>query len=191
MVKNVYCYGRRGGVVIKYYYTDKQLKELVSHLVVLHTGNEQKNQHILDYFDKKKIKHKEKALKTGDYSFMIEACPELGFQKDTYFTDELCIERKNSIDELAGNIKEKDERFFKELNRMINIKNSYLLVENNRLDDIIEHSYNSQYNELAFIRRLLGVQKITNLYINFVKKENMGFMIYEICYSALMNHILK
>ena len=74
---------------------------------------------------------------------------------------------------------------------MINIKNSYLLVENNRLDDIIEHSYNSKYNELAFIRRLLGIQKTTNLYINFVKKENMGFMIYEICYSALMNSILK
>ena len=60
-------------------------------MVILHTTNEQKNQHILDYFDKKGIKHKAKALKTGDYTFMIEACPELGFIKDTYFTDELCI----------------------------------------------------------------------------------------------------
>lgn len=122
---------------------------------------------------------------------MIEACPELGFVRDTYFTDELCIERKNSIGELAGNIKENDERFFKELNRMINIKNTYLLIENNCVDDIIEHRYDSQYNELAFIRRILGIQKTANLYVNFVKKENMGFMIYEICYSALMNHILK
>lgn len=122
---------------------------------------------------------------------MIEACPELGFVRDTYFTDELCIERKKSIGELAGNIKEKDERFFKELNRMINIKNTYLLIENNCVDDIIEHRYDSQYNELAFIRRILRIQKTANLYVNFVKKENMGFMIYEICYSALMNHILK
>lgn len=122
---------------------------------------------------------------------MIEACPELGFVRDTYFTDELCIERKNSIGELAGNIKEKDERFFKELNRMINIKNTYLLIENNSLDDIIEHRYDSQYNELAFIRRMLGIQKTANLYVNFVKKENIGFLIYEICYSVLMNNILK
>ena len=143
-------------------------------MVILHTTNEQKNQHILDYFDKKEIKHKAKALKTGDYTFMIEACPELGFVKDTYFTDELCIERKNSIDELAGNIKEHDERFFKELNRMINIKTCYLLIENNKIDDIINHNYQSQYNELAFIRRLLGVQKISNFYLNFVQKENMG-----------------
>ena len=122
-------------------------------MVILHTTNEQKNQHILDYFDKKGIKHKAKALKTGDYTFMIEACPELGFVKDTYFTDELCIERKNSIDELAGNIKEHDERFFKELNRMINIKTCYLLIENNKIDDIINHNYQSQYNELAFIKQ--------------------------------------
>ena len=176
---------------MKYYYTDKQLKELISHIVILHTGNEQKNQHILDYFDKKKIKHKQKALKTGDYSFMIEACPELGFIKDTYFTDELCIERKNSVDELAGNIKEKDERFLKELNRMINIKHCYLLIEDDRVDDIIGHNYDSKYNELAFIRQFIAMQKKSNLYIHFIEKENMGFMIYEICYSALMNQILK
>lgn len=176
---------------IKYYYTEKQLKELVSHLIILHTSNEQKNQHILDYFDKKNIKHKSRALKTGDYSFMIEACPELGFVKDTYFTDELCIERKNSVDELAGNIKEHDERFFKELNRMINIKNCYILIEDNCLDDIINHNYRSEYNESAFLRRLIGVQKVSNFYLNFIKKENMGYMIYEICYSALMGQILK
>ena len=128
-------------------------------MVILHTGNEQKNQHILDYFDKKGIKHKKKALKTGDYSFMVEACAELGFMKDTYFTDELCIERKNSVDELAGNIKEHDERFFKELNRMINIKNCYLLIENSKIDDIIRHNYESKYNEAAFLRRILSVRK--------------------------------
>ena len=176
---------------MKHYYTEKQLKELVSHMVILHTGNEQKNQHILDYFDKKKIKHKEKALKTGDYSFMIEACPELGFVRDTYFTDELCIERKNSVSELAINIKEKNERFLKELNRMINIKNCYLLIENDSIDDIIEHNYESKYNELAFLRQFLGMQKRSDLYIYFVDKEHMGFMIYEICYSSLMNHILR
>lgn len=176
---------------MKHYYTEKQLKELVSHMVILHTGNEQKNQHILDYFDKKKIKHKEKALKTGDYSFMIEACPELGFVRDTYFTDELCIERKNSVSELAGNIKEKDERFFKELNRMINIKHCYLLIEDDSVNDIIEHNYESKYNELAFLRQFLGMQKRSDLYIYFVDKEHMGFMIYEICYSSLMNHILR
>lgn len=176
---------------MKYYYTEKQLKELVSHIVILHTGNEKKNKHILDYFDKKGIKHKEKALKTGDYSLMIEACPELGFIKDVYFTDELCIERKNGVDELAGNIKERDERFLKELNRMINIEHCYLLIEDDKLDDIIDHNYRSKYNELAFFRQFLKMQKRANLHIHFVDKDNMGFAIYEICYNALMDKILK
>ena len=72
--------------------------------------------------------YKTRALKTGDYSFMIKACPELGFQYDTYFVDELCIERKNSLSELAGNLSQKtdDNRIFKEFNRMINIERCLL-----------------------------------------------------------------
>lgn len=176
---------------IKNYYTEKQLKELLSHFIVIHDSAEKSNMHVLEYFDKKNIRHKERKLKTGDYNFMIESCPEMGFPIDTYFTDELCIERKSGLDEIAGNIKAHDERFFKELNRMINIQNCYLLVEDCRLDDIIEHNYQSEYNELAYLRRLLGVQRVSNFYMNFVKKENMGQMIYEICYGVLMSQIMK
>lgn len=112
----------------KYYYTDKKYKELISKLVILHDSREQTSSHILDYFDKHNIKHEKRALKTGDYSFKIEACPELGYPIDTYFTDELVIERKNSINEIAGNIAEKDDRFLKELNRMINVQDCYILI---------------------------------------------------------------
>lgn len=159
--------------------------------MILHDSREQTSDHILSYFDKKKIKHEKRALKTGDYSFKIEACPELGFAIDTYFTDELCIERKNSVSELAGNIADRDDRFLKELNRMINIQHNYILIEDDRLDDILEHNYRSKYNELAFIRTLLTTQKRSNFYLNFIKKENMGQMIYEICLSTLNGQILK
>ena len=137
---------------IKNYYTDKEYKELLKHMVILHSGAEQVNDHILEVFDKEKIKHKVKALKTGDYSFMIEACPELGFEREKYFTDELCIERKNSVSELANcfSNQKKDDRFMKELNRMINIDRVYLLVENDRLEDILNHNYRSKYNETSF-----------------------------------------
>ena len=74
---------------------------------------------------------------------------------------------------------------------MINIKHCYLLIEDDSVNDIIEHNYESKYNELAFLRQFLGMQKRSDLYIHFVNKEHMGFMIYEICYSSLMNHILR
>lgn len=176
---------------MKHYYTEKDLKELVSHIVILHAGNEQKNDHVLDYFESKGIKHKKKALRTGDYSFMIEKCPELGFARDTYFTDEIVVERKFGLKELAGNIAEKNERFLKEINRMINIDHVYLFIENDSLANLIEHRYDTKYNELAFLRQILAMQKKANIYINFVDKEHMGKMIYEVCYSCLMNHILK
>lgn len=167
------------------------LKELLDNLVVLVDTREQTNLKILEYFDKHNIKYKSKALKTGDYSFMIKKCPELGFLVDTYFTDELCIERKNSVSEIAGNMVEKDERFLKELNRMINIQDVYILIENDKLGDIIEHNYESKYNELSFLRTLLTTQKQCNFYLYFVEDKHMGQMIYEICRNSLMSKILK
>ena len=167
------------------------LKELLDNLVVLVDTREQTNSKILEYFDKHNIKYKSKALKTGDYSFMIKKCPELGFLVDTYFTDELCVERKNSVSEIAGNMVEKDERFLKELNRMINIQDVYILIENDKLGDIIEHNYESKYNELSFLRTLLTTQKQCNFYLYFVEDKYMGQMIYEICRNSLMSKILK
>jgi ERCC4-type nuclease len=176
---------------MKHYYTDKKYKDLISHMVILHDSREQTSNHILEYFDKHNIKHEKRALKTGDYSFKIEACPELGYLIDTYFTDELCIERKNGINEIAGNISEKDDRFLKEINRMINIQDCYILIEDDRIDGIIEHNYDTKLNELSLLRTLLTIQKRSNFYPNFVKKENMGKMIYEICLSSLNSKILK
>lgn len=162
-------------------------------MTILYSGLEQKNDHIIEVFEKEGISHKKKALKTGDYSFMIEACPELGFPRDTYFTDELSIERKNSVSELAGCFANQgsDDRFMKELNRMINIDRVYLLVENDRLEDILNHNYISKYNEVSFLRTMLTWQVRSGYYVYFVQKENMARMIYEICKNCLDSYILK
>lgn len=178
---------------MKRYYTDKEYKQLIKNMVILHAGNEQENAHIINEFDKQKILHKKKALKTGDYSFMVQSCPELGFLHDTYFIDELCIERKNSISELAGNLSSKsdDNRIFKEFNRMINIERSYLIIENDCLDDIYAKNYRSDYNPDSYIRTLLTWQARNNMHIYFVKKENMARTIYELCKNCLDSKILK
>ena len=178
---------------MKQYYTDKKYKELLSHLIVLVDTRDQTNQAITDWFDSNNIRWKTKALKTGDYGLMIESCPELGFQYDTYFTDELCIERKNSLSELAGNLAKNtdDNRIFKELNRMINIERVYLVIEDDCLDDIYEHNYNSEYNPDSYIRTLLTWQARNNMHVYFVKKENMARTIYELCKNCLDSKILK
>lgn len=178
---------------MKQYYTEKKYNELLSHMVILCDTKEQKNEHVIEYFKEKGIRYKEKALKTGDYSVMIEACPELGFLVDTYFTDDLAIERKNSVKELAGNLSNNqgDDRFMKELNRMINVSNAYLVIEKDRFDDIMEHNYDTKYNELSFLRTLLTWQKRSNFFLYFIKTENVGHFIYEVCKNCVDNAILK
>ena len=162
-------------------------------MVILCDSKDKKNEHILEEFDKQKIEYKTKSLKTGDYSFLIKAWPARGFQYDTYFTDELCIERKNSLSELAGNLAKNtdDNRIFKELNRMINIERVYLVIEDDCLDDIYEHNYNSEYNPDSYIRTLLTWQARNNMHVYFVKKENMARTIYELCKNCLDSKILK
>lgn len=162
-------------------------------MVILVDTRDKTNQAILDEFDRQGIKYRKKALKTGDYSFAIEECPELGFPYETLFVDEIIIERKNSLSELAGNFSSKtdDNRIFKELNRMINIERSYLVIENDSLDDLYAHNYKSEYNPDSFIRTLLTWQARNNMHIYFVNKDNMARMIYELCKNCLDSKILK
>lgn len=183
-------YGQ-GVKTIKYYYTDKQYKELLANLVIFVDTREQKNQHILDWFDANEVAYTSKALKTGDYSFMVKANPDLGFLRDTYFTNDLIIERKNSVEELAGNLSDKSDRIFKEFSRMQSIERCHILIENSSIDDVIEGNYRSNYNADSYLRTLLTLQKRCNFYLTFIEPEHTGKMIYEICKNTLDSKILK
>ena len=160
-------------------------------MVILLDTRENVNDHITKYFDSCGIVYENRLMKTGDYSFRINACPELGFPIDTYFTDELCIERKNSLSEISGNIVEDSGRIFMEFNRFINIPNVYLLIEEDSLDDIFAHKYKSKLNEIAFLRTILTWQKRNGMYVYFIKKANIGRLIFEICKNCLDESILK
>ena len=175
---------------MKQYYTQKEYKELLKHMRILCTTNEQKNEHIKSWFESKKIPHVDRALKTGDYCFRIDACPELGFPVDTYFTDELFIERKNSLTELSGSIN--NEAFHYELKRARPIKHKYLLVEQpNGWQGILLHDYITKYSEKSFWATLHTFEVEYGLKIKFIDKANMGLAIYSICKSVLDSYVLK
>lgn len=172
------------------YYTPTQYKELLRHMRILCTTNEQKNDHITGWFDEKKIPYLNRALKTGDYCFRIDSCPELGFQVDTYFTDELFIERKNSLTELAGSIN--NEAFHYELKRARPIKHKYLLVEQtNGWNGILTHDYITRYSEKSFWATMHTLEVEYGLKVQFLAKDNMGIGIYSICKAVLDSYILR
>lgn len=174
---------------MKYYYTEKDFTKLKNQIVILHANNEQRNEHILGWFEKHKIEHKGKALKNGDYCFMLKADNELGILKDAYYTDELFIERKNSLDELSSSLI--DETFHYELKRSINIKHKYLLVEGASWEKILNGEYRTKYNTASFWNSLHKIMVKYGIKIIFCEKENMGQMIYSICKSVLESEIIK
>ena len=174
---------------MKNYYTATEYKELLSHLCVVSTTNEQVNDHILSAFQKKGIQYASRALQTGDYCFLINACPELGFAVDTYFTDELFIERKNSLAELASSIN--NEAFHYELKRAQLKEHKYLLVEQpDGWGGLLDHNYESKYNTKSFWATLHTFEVKYGLKIHFNRKSDMWLDIYTICKSVLDTKIL-
>lgn len=135
-----------------YKYTDKEIDQLVKSIVILTDTREQKNQHILNWLDSKKIPHKSKALSNGDYSFFVPASPDLNIERDLYFDKEIMVERKGSLEELSGNLSQQRARFEEEMATYTGIK--YLLIENANYQDIITGKYDTKFSSKAYLASL-------------------------------------
>ena len=163
---------------IQYKFTDTEIKKLLSeNLTIIVDTREQQNQHILDYFVKQKIKYVIKKLDAGDYSIKLTAAPEIGLARDLYFP--VTIEKKNSVDELAGSIKDRS-RFEAEF---IRAKGSgtkmYLLIEDkDGYENIVMGKYQSQYEAKAFLASLKTFESRYNFSTAFADKTYAGNFIY-------------
>lgn len=129
-------------------YTDKEMEELIQSMVILVDTRERKADHILEYFDKKNITYKKKALDYGDYSFMIPSNEKLSIPRDLYFMNKVVVERKASLEEISNNLTKERDRFEKEL--CLAPKTKVLLLENANYSDIATGNYNTQYNKKSF-----------------------------------------
>ena len=164
--------------MLQYYkYTDKEKTALLKSIGVIVDTREQKNSHITDFFDKKGIAWKSKALSNGDYSFFIPKNPELNIERDLYFDGEIIIERKNSVDELAGNFTKNRTRFEEEMATFFGKK--YLLIEGNTYSDIVKGNYRSEYAAKSYIATLHTFNHRYNLEVMFMPDNTQsGLWIY-------------
>ena len=154
---------------IKYRFSDTEIKKLMKeNFMILYDTREQVNEHVLCGFDDLKFKYKKQKIDEGDYTAIITARPDMGIPRDLYFP--IGVERKNSVDELAGNLAEKcdtrdDIRLERELIRAkakgIDI---YFVIEDPiGLKNIQTGNYRSQYKPKAFMG------KFTSLMTNYTK----------------------
>lgn len=154
----------------RYKYTDTEEKELLSSIVILVDTREKVNDHIIEYFDKYAIPYKKKALAHGDYSFFVPKNEKLSILRDTYFDNEIFVERKASLEELSNNLSNERANFEEEF-AIAKAKTKYLLVENANYYDIVSGNYKTQYNKKSFIGSLHSFNHKYNLQIVFMPNK--------------------
>lgn len=145
----------------KYKYTEAEEKELLSSIVILVDTKEKVNNHITDYFDAHGIPYKKKALQNGDYSFYVPKNEKLSIMRDTYFNDEIFIERKANLEELSANLSAERARFEKEM-ATAKAKKKYLLIENAGYEDVVNGNYDTQYNKKSYLGKEM-LKRVENL----------------------------
>ncbi|MDP4147101.1 MAG: ERCC4 domain-containing protein [Bacillota bacterium] len=178
-----------------YKFTDTEINKLIKeNLIILYDTREQQNQHVLDYFDKNKISFKKQKIDEGDYTAIITKRPDMGIHRDIYFP--VAVERKNSVDELAGNLAEDtdsrdDIRLIRELQRAKTkgIKMYLIIEDKDGMENIRKGNYRSLYKPKAFLGRLSSIQ---DLYLHdtiFTSRTSTGFEIYRKLYYSVRNFL--
>lgn len=165
------------------YYTETELGTFMKKMTVITDSREQKNEHIIEWLEDKKLPHVRRKLSVGDYSAMLE---------DQTLEYDIAIERKGSIDELAGNFTAERERFEREMLRGKACgTHMFLVLENCSWQDILAHNYRSKMLPKALMASMLSWQARFNLNITFCKPDETGAIIYSILYYSLREQLLR
>ncbi|MBP3888558.1 MAG: ERCC4 domain-containing protein [Cellulosilyticum sp.] len=168
-----------------YKYTDKEIIEIIKTATIVVDTREQKCDHILKYFDSKKIPYVREKLEYGDFTLKVEA-PSVA--RDFYFGDILTIERKANLNELSGNLAHERERMIKEFSRVRG--QLILLIENATYDDIVNHNYTTQYEPKSFIATLKTFENRFGFGTHYQKDSKYtGHYIYQTLIYALRNKL--
>jgi len=145
---------------------------LLKSIGILIDTRDKKIDHLTNWFDKKGIPYKRKKLDNCDYSFYIPAQPELNIERELRFDRGIAVERKASLDELAGNLTQHRTRFEEEMATFNGKK--YLLIENATYDDIVKGNYRSDYNSKSYLATLHAFNHRYNLEIVFMPDSNQS-----------------
>jgi len=168
---------------MKYKFKDAEINKLLKNIVIVCDTNEQENSHILEWFKKKKKKYILQKVNYGDYTACIESNEEtkpLGLNRDWYFSNDIAIERKASIDELIGNFCE-GERLNDEFFRSNKYgAKMFLFVEDNEgRRKLSLGDYRSRMTQPSALSRFKTLEARFDAHIQFMDKDMMGYEIYQ------------
>lgn len=162
--------------------TDKTLADVIQNMVILTDTREKKNLHIIDFLDKNGIPHETEKLETADYSFYLPNYPELNADR------KFLVERKASLNEVAGNLTKDRERFTREFER-IQDNRCHLVMENATWKKILSGSYRGNFSPTSYMASLLTLNIRYDCPMWFCTQEESPLLIYSILKYELREFI--
>ena len=174
---------------MKIRYTDKEKRAILKQMGVLADTREQKWEHVRWALENAGCPVERGKLDQGDYTAFVpmSAFPGVQDVPGLYsLQDEVVIERKANLDEIAGNFTTGRDRFEREFIRAKSkgIK-VFLLIENASWADILSHNYRSQLSLKSLMGSLLSWQAKYNVSIVFCRPEETGRILYSTLYYWL------
>lgn len=165
------------------HWTEAELTSKLKELQIIADSREQVNNHLTDYWDKKKVPYITRKLDVGDYSAQLG---DMTLEKD------VVIERKRNLDEICGNLSADRDRFEREFLRAKAIGTKvFLIIENATWTDIYLQNYRSQLTAKSLVASLMSWQVRFNITIIFCAPENTPRLIHQILYYAAREQLLN
>lgn len=161
----------------------RYVTKVLGDMVVIVDTREQKNQHILDYFKTEGIPYVHRKLDTADYSFELPNYSELGLD------EQFLVEKKNSLDEIAGNFSKDRARFEREFERSKSHKSIHLVIENATFKKLRNQSYRSQLHPNSLMAGLMTWTIRYDCPTWFTTKEESGWLIHNILKYELIEFL--
>lgn len=159
--------------------TVKQKIDIVNSMLIIIDTREKKNQHITEYLESENIRFQSRAMSVGDYTF------ELPDHKHLNLDNKYLIERKASLDELAGNFTTGRERFAREFERVTPDQRLHLVLEDFTWNDLNAHNYRSGFLPQAYRASLLAWAVKYRFQTWTVKRSDSPQFIYELLKKEL------
>jgi len=161
---------------------ESDIRKIVDSMLIIVDTREKKNQHIIDYLKENKIDYLISKLDTGDYTFSLPRYRSLGLDH------KFLVERKNSLDEIAGNFFQNRDRFVREFERLENQK-MHIVIEQATWKKLLAGTYRSKATPNSFMASLLTFNIRYNCPVWFTQPANTGEVVYNILKYELIEHL--
>lgn len=148
-----------------------------------------KADHILNYFDSKKIPWIKRKLDYGDYTFMVKSNDGLGIPRDLWFDKEIIVERKANLDEVSSNLVKDRARLKREF--ALAPANKIMIIENGSYEDMVRGNYTSSYDPKSFYGTFHSFWHEYGLPIIFMENKSYTGMFIRGYFQYYLRNLIK